>query len=105
MIQQIRTGTTATLLSSADDHVSKGPRLQPIEKPSGFMLRLIYWLSPRQLGKVPTSIKVLAARAPKSMKLFSAMGKYETKGIRLDKDTPLHDRNVCFGNQWVRLLP
>jgi AhpD family alkylhydroperoxidase len=35
---------------------------------------------------VPTNIKILATRAPKSMKLFSAMGKYETKGIRLNKE-------------------
>jgi AhpD family alkylhydroperoxidase len=61
-------------------------RLEPIEKPSGLMLRFIYWMAPRQYGKVPTSIKVLAARAPKSLGLFSAIGKYETKGVRLNKE-------------------
>jgi AhpD family alkylhydroperoxidase len=61
------------------------PRLEPIEKPKGLMLRFIFWMAPRQYGKVPTNLKVLVARAPKTLNLFSAMGKYETKGIRLEK--------------------
>jgi AhpD family alkylhydroperoxidase len=48
-------------------------------------LRFIYWMAPRQYGKVPTNIKVIVARAPKTLNLFSTIGKYETKGIRLDK--------------------
>lgn len=62
------------------------PRLEPVEKPHGLMLRFIYWMAPRQFGKVPTNIKVLAARVPSAMSLFSAVGKFETKGVRLDKE-------------------
>jgi alkylhydroperoxidase family enzyme len=65
---------------------SKGPRLVPIEKPKGFMLRFLYWAAPRQFGKVPTNIKVIATRVPKSMKLFSAVGNFEMKSVRLDKE-------------------
>ena len=88
MTQQARNQTTdGSVLSSPREHrVSTGPRLEPIEKPKGFMLRFIYWAAPRQFGKVPTNIKVLIARVPKSMKLVSALGKFETKGLRLDKE-------------------
>src|SRR5487761_823399 len=64
---------------------SERPRLEPIEKPKGLMLRFIYWMAPRQYGKVPTNLKVLVARAPKTLNLFSAVGKYEMKGVRLEK--------------------
>ncbi len=70
-------------LLSTESH--KQPRLDPIEKPKGLMLRFIYWMAPRQYGKVPTIMKVVAARAPKTLGLFSAVGKYEMKGVRLDK--------------------
>jgi AhpD family alkylhydroperoxidase len=62
------------------------PRLDPIEKPKGLMLRFIYWMAPRQYGKVPMNLKVLVPRAPKTLSLFSAVGKYEMKGVRLDKE-------------------
>lgn len=65
---------------------AKGPRIAPIEKPSGIMLRFLYWAAPRQFGKVPTNIKVLVTRAPKAMKLFSAVGNFEMKGVRLEKE-------------------
>lgn len=68
-----------------EELASKKPRLESIEKPKGLMLRFVYWFAPRQYGKVPTTLKVLVARAPKMMNLFSAVGKYEMKGVRLDK--------------------
>jgi AhpD family alkylhydroperoxidase len=40
----------------------------------------------RRFGKVPTSIKVGVARAPKVLSVVSAMSKYETKGIHLEKE-------------------
>lgn len=66
--------------------LTEKPRLEPVEKPKGLMLRFIYWMAPRQYGKVPTTIKVVAARAPKTLNLFSAIGKYETKGVSLQKE-------------------
>jgi len=38
------------------------------------------------LGKVPTNVKVLLSRAPKAMGLFTAVGKFETKGVHLGKE-------------------
>ena len=50
------------------------------------MLRLVYWMTRRRFGKVPTSIKVGVARSPKIMGLAGAMGKYESKGTHLEKE-------------------
>jgi alkylhydroperoxidase family enzyme len=88
MTQQPGNQKTDGLLLSAlsEGHVSKGPRLTPIEKPKGLMMRFIYWAAPRRYGKVPTNVKVLLARVPSAMKLVSAMGKFEMKGIHLDKE-------------------
>jgi len=75
----------STVLDQSESF-SKRPRLEPIENPKGLTLRFLYWMAPRQFGKVPTNIKVLVTRVPKSMKLFSALGSFETKGIRLEKE-------------------
>jgi AhpD family alkylhydroperoxidase len=40
-------------------------RLAPIEKPRNPLLRIGYWLSRRQLGKVPSVLEVFYARAPR----------------------------------------
>lgn len=64
----------------------QGLRLEPYDKPKGLTLRLIYWMAPRQFGKVPTTFRVIATRAPKTMKIFSTLGNYEMKGVRLEKE-------------------
>jgi AhpD family alkylhydroperoxidase len=59
-------------------------RLTPIERPRGFVLRMAYWGSRRQFGKVMTPIKVVCARMPGSLNALGGMLKFNTKGIRLD---------------------
>jgi AhpD family alkylhydroperoxidase len=39
-------------------------RLAPIEKPRGLLMRVAYWLSRRQLGRVMSALTVIYARAP-----------------------------------------
>jgi AhpD family alkylhydroperoxidase len=78
--------TIETVELDNSTRVTRGPRLEPIEKPKGLTLRFVYWFAARQLGKVPTNIKVIVTRAPRTMKLFSALGSFENKGIRLDKE-------------------
>ena len=39
-------------------------RLEPIEKPRGLLMRIAYWLSRRQLGRVMSSLSVIYARSP-----------------------------------------
>jgi alkylhydroperoxidase family enzyme len=59
-------------------------RLEPIEKPKGFMMRLAYWGTRRQFGKVMTPMKVVVARMPGSLKLSGALSKFDMKGIHLE---------------------
>lgn len=59
-------------------------RLEPIEKPRGLMLRMAYWGTRRQFGKVMTPLKVIIARMPKSVRMSASITSFELKGIRLD---------------------
>jgi alkylhydroperoxidase family enzyme len=87
------------------------PFLPPIEKPHGLMMRMAYYFTRRQFGKVITPLKVHSARLP------AAFGRFYTNVPRLDKkmvlspDTALLIRqqvarnNVCLwcmdGNRWA----
>jgi alkylhydroperoxidase family enzyme len=53
--------------------------LSPIEKPKGLMMKLAYYFTRRQFGKVITPLKVHSARLP------SAFGLFYTKIPSLDK--------------------
>jgi alkylhydroperoxidase family enzyme len=59
-------------------------RLEPIEKPKGLLMRIAYWMTRRQLGKVMTPMKVLYPRMPGMLRLSYEIQKFETKGIRLE---------------------
>ncbi len=59
-------------------------RLEPIEKPKGLMMRIAYWMTRRQLGKVMTPLKVVSARMPGSLRLSYEIQKFQMKGIRLE---------------------
>lgn len=60
-------------------------RLKPIEKPQGLMLRLAYFFSKRQYGKVMTPMRVILARMPGSAKASYEMTKFSQKGISLER--------------------
>jgi hypothetical protein len=57
--------------------------LAPIEKPNGLMMKLAYYFTRRQFGKVLTSLKVHSSRLP------PAFGLFYTKIGRLDKKLSL----------------
>ncbi|HXP84443.1 MAG TPA: carboxymuconolactone decarboxylase family protein [Bryobacteraceae bacterium] len=59
-------------------------RLEPIEKPKGLMMRIAYWMTRRQLGKVMTPMKVIYPRMPGALRLSYEISKFEMKGIRLE---------------------
>jgi alkylhydroperoxidase family enzyme len=63
--------------------------LAPIEKPKGLILRLGYYFTRRQFGKVPTPIKVHSARLP------AAFGAFYGKIATLDKKLML-PRELVF---------
>ena len=75
--------------------------LSPIEKPKGLMVKLAYYFTRRQFGKVLTPLKVHSARLPSAFGLFYAkIGKLDKK-LTLPPETVLLIReqvariNVC----------
>ncbi len=61
-------------------------RLEPIEKPKGFLMRIAYWMARRQLGRVITPMKVMYPRMPGVLRLSYEIQKFEMKGLRLEPE-------------------
>jgi hypothetical protein len=55
-------------------------RLEPIDKPKGLLMRVAFWMTRPQFGKVMTPMKVLYPRMPGMLKLSYEIVKFETKG-------------------------
>jgi alkylhydroperoxidase family enzyme len=72
--------------------------LPPIEKPTGLMMRLAYYVTRRQFGKVLTPLKVHSARLP------VAFGLFYTKVGRLDKKLLLPMETVLLIREQVARL-
>ena len=58
-------------------------RLQPVENPSGLMMKFAYWMTARRFGKVITPMKVVTARVPKSIRLSYEIAKMMEHGFSL----------------------
>src|SRR5262244_889984 len=76
--------------------------LSPIEKPHGLMMKLAYYFTRRQFGKVLTPLKVHSARLPAAFGLFySKIGQLDKK-LLLPPETVMLIReqvartNVCL---------
>jgi len=69
--------------------------LPPIEKPKGLIMKLAYYFTRRQFGKVLTPIKVHSARLP------SAFGMFYSKIGRLDKKLSLPGETVMLVREQV----
>ena len=76
--------------------------LSPIEKPRGLMIKLAYYFTRKQFGKVLTPVKVHSARLPAAFGLFYAkIGKLDQK-LTLPPETALFIRhqvarlNICL---------
>ena len=74
------------------------PFLSPIEKPSGLGMKLAYFFTRRQFGKVITPLKVHSARLP------SAFGRFYTKISGLDKKLLLQQETVLLIREYVARL-
>ncbi len=59
-------------------------RLDPIERPRGLLLKLAYRMARRQLGRVPSALSVLYARAPRLARLGYRIQQTSEKGLSLD---------------------
>lgn len=60
------------------------PRLEPIEEPDSWRMKLAYWLTQRRIGKVITPLKVINARIPAILPLSYEMDRVERNGLSLD---------------------
>lgn len=76
--------------------------LPPIENPSAPMLKMVYGMSRRQFGKVPTPIKVMLARMPLGFGMFYGKISKLDKKLKLPQETQMLVRervarlNVCL---------
>ena len=67
--------------------------LSPIEKPHGLTMKLAYYFTRRQFGKVLTPLKVHSARLPPAFGLFyTKIGKLDKKLTAAVGDCPAHPR-------------
>jgi len=83
---------TATLTNI---HPQLDPFLPPIEKPKGLMMKLAYYFTRRQFGKVLTPLKVFSARLP------SAFGMFYSKIAQLDKKLLLPPETALLVREYV----
>jgi alkylhydroperoxidase family enzyme len=72
--------------------------LPPIEKPQGLMMKLAYYFTRRQFGRVLTPLKVHSARLP------VAFGLFYTKIGKLDKKLVLPLETVLLIREQVALI-
>src|SRR5215471_3207387 len=69
--------------------------LPPIEKPQGLIMKLAYYFTHRQFGKVLTPLKVHSARLP------PAFGLFYTKIAKLDKRLTLSSETALLIREQV----
>src|SRR4029450_8329457 len=73
--------------------------LAPIEKPEGLIMKLAYYFTRRQFGKVLTPLKVHSARLPPAFGLFyTKIGKLDQKLVLPQEDVPLTREQVARTN-------
>jgi alkylhydroperoxidase family enzyme len=59
-------------------------RLAPIENPRNLFVRIAYWWSQREFGKVIMPMKVIYARKPQMMLLAQVINRFEEKSVSLE---------------------
>ena len=66
---------------------SQGPFLAPIDKPTGLMMKLVYYLTRRKLGKVPSPIGIHSARLPPAFGMFYGKISQLDNKLQLPRET------------------
>lgn len=59
-------------------------RLKPIENPNNWLVKIAYWWSRKEFGKVIMPMKVIYARKPKLMFLANKIYQFQEKEVSLD---------------------
>jgi alkylhydroperoxidase family enzyme len=81
---------------------SQGPFLAPIDKPRGLMMKLVYYLTRRKFGKVPSPIGIHSARLPPAFGMFYGKIGQLDKKLQLPRETVFLIReqvariNICL---------
>jgi alkylhydroperoxidase family enzyme len=94
---QTQTSQPATVVPGSSD-----PFLAPIDKPEGLMMKLVYYFSRRQFGRVLTPIKVYSSRLPAAFGMFAGKIGQLDKKLQLPRETVFLIReqvarlNVCL---------
>jgi alkylhydroperoxidase family enzyme len=76
--------------------------LPPIEKPKGLMMKLVYYFTLKQFGKVLTPVKVVSTRLPLAFGMFTGKINKLDKKLQLSPETAFLIRehvariNVCL---------
>lgn len=90
------------MVESQEGKLKMDTFLPPVEKPNGLIMKLVYYFSRRQFGKVLTPLKVHSARMPAAFGMF--YGKIGTldKKLQLPRETVMLIReqvartNICL---------
>lgn len=64
-------------------------RLQPIENPKSIFIKIAYWFTKRQYGKVMSPLKVIYARKPELLNFAMKIAKFEEKQNSLSPELRL----------------
>ena len=91
----VRSKDLATDTVEVRENQSMDTFLAPIEKPKGLMMKLAYYFTRRQFGKVLTPLKVHSARLP------IAFGQFYAKVSQLDKKLQLPPETVMLIREQV----
>lgn len=78
--------------------------LPPIEKPRGLAMKLAYYFTRKQFGKVLTPVKVLSARMPAAFGMFYGKIAKLDKKLTLPAETAMLVREHGGAHQRLRIL-
>lgn len=84
-------------------------RLKPIENPPSLFLRIAYWFTKREFGRIMTPLKVVYARKSQLLSFAMKIAKFEDKqnslspGLRLLIKTSASTQNGCSFCQDIAL--
>lgn len=73
------------------------PRINPIENPDSIKLKLAYWFTKQQMGKLITPVKVVQSRMPKTLSVSKKM-------MDAEDDLSLSDDLIFYIKSYVSTL-
>lgn len=98
----MQTQTSNATSAQQGSLLGDGPLLPPIERPKGLMMKLAYYFTRRQFGRVLTPLKVASARLPFAFGNFYSKVAILDKKLKLPAETAMLIReqvartNVCL---------